>query len=135
MAEIARVEVSRPLLSVPPLSLIEVNLFTGRHHQIRVQLANQNIPIYGDTKYNEKFKRPKSFVNIALWSSYISFYYKPLKKELCFESKPFEFDKAIFNNLEKFELPKEVYFLDAFDETKTGKVNRMETLKKVRTVR
>ncbi len=51
------------------------------------------------------------------------------------ESKPFELDKAIFNNLEKFELPKEVYFVDAFDETKTGKVNRMETLKKVRTVR
>ena len=30
---------------------LEIELFTGRHHQIRVQLANANCPILGDVKY------------------------------------------------------------------------------------
>ena len=33
------------------LSLVRVNLETGRHHQIRVQLANINHPLYGDQRY------------------------------------------------------------------------------------
>ena len=33
-------------------SLIEVNLKTGRHHQIRVQMANINHPLVGDKLYN-----------------------------------------------------------------------------------
>lgn len=32
-------------------SLVEVELLTGRKHQIRVQLANQDFPILGDRKY------------------------------------------------------------------------------------
>jgi 23S rRNA pseudouridine1911/1915/1917 synthase len=38
------------------LSLVDVTLFTGRHHQIRVQLSHHGIPIWGDTKYNPEFK-------------------------------------------------------------------------------
>lgn len=33
------------------LSLLEVDLKTGRHHQIRVQLAAHGTPVWGDTKY------------------------------------------------------------------------------------
>ncbi len=33
------------------LSLLEIDLVTGRHHQIRVQLASLGHPIYGDRKY------------------------------------------------------------------------------------
>lgn len=32
-------------------SLIDIDLVTGRHHQIRVQLAHRNLPIVGDIKY------------------------------------------------------------------------------------
>ena len=32
-------------------ALLKIQLETGRHHQIRVQLANQNTPLLGDTKY------------------------------------------------------------------------------------
>ena len=32
-------------------SLVEIKLFTGRHHQIRVQMSNAGHPILGDTKY------------------------------------------------------------------------------------
>ena len=35
------------------LSMLEVELKTGRSHQIRVQLANQGTPLYGDQKYGE----------------------------------------------------------------------------------
>lgn len=35
-------------------SLLEVSLKTGRHHQIRVQLAHAGSMIFGDAKYNAK---------------------------------------------------------------------------------
>ncbi len=34
-------------------SLLKIKLHTGRHHQIRVQLANAGFPIVGDQKYNK----------------------------------------------------------------------------------
>lgn len=36
------------------ISLLEINLLTGRKHQIRVQLADNNLPIVGDDKYGGK---------------------------------------------------------------------------------
>ncbi len=33
-------------------TLVEIKLITGRHHQIRVQLAHAGCPIVGDLKYN-----------------------------------------------------------------------------------
>ncbi|WP_295092806.1 RluA family pseudouridine synthase [Ruminococcus sp.] len=41
----------RVLCSKPPLSLVEVTLFTGRTHQIRAHLAHINAPVLGDGKY------------------------------------------------------------------------------------
>ena len=35
-----------------PLSLVEITLETGRHHQIRVQTSHHGAPIWGDRKYN-----------------------------------------------------------------------------------
>ena len=36
------------------LSLVDINLVTGRYHQIRLQFANINHPLYGDYLYNKK---------------------------------------------------------------------------------
>ncbi len=33
------------------ISLLEIELFTGRHHQIRVQMAHAGFPLLGDLKY------------------------------------------------------------------------------------
>jgi len=59
------------------LSLLKIELKTGRHHQIRIQLSNACFPIWGDTKYNPDFGRKGkykiSFVNIALFSNSIQF--------------------------------------------------------------
>ena len=45
-----------PALAALPLSLVRIHLFTGRHHQIRVQMADVGLPLYGDRKYNPASK-------------------------------------------------------------------------------
>lgn len=67
-------------------TLLDINLLTGRHHQIRVQLANISHPIYGDTKYG-KDENIKSG-NIALFSYYLSFPHPTLKNIMEFQFKP-----------------------------------------------
>ena len=50
---------------------------------------------------------------------------------LLIESEEFKIADDVFSNLMKFEIPKEIFYLPKFIETKTGKVQRTETLKKV----
>lgn len=52
-------------------TLIEIDLETGRHHQIRSQLANIGHPIKGDVKYG--FKRPNRNAGINLHARKIAF--------------------------------------------------------------
>ncbi|MFA5603015.1 MAG: RluA family pseudouridine synthase [Bacilli bacterium] len=66
------------------LSLLEINLHTGRHHQIRVQLANINHPIYGDQKYGID----KVGIQIHLWAYEITFTHPVTKKTLTFTNNP-----------------------------------------------
>ena len=44
---------------VSPGSL-EIKLITGRHHQIRVQLAHAGHPLLGDTKYGSDLSREET---------------------------------------------------------------------------
>lgn len=55
------------------LSLVRIHLLTGRHHQIRVQFSSRGHALYGDTKYNTKFKDKKGWFQIALCSYKLSF--------------------------------------------------------------
>jgi len=59
--------------------LVEVTLHTGRHHQIRCQLANIGCPIRGDLKYGAKRSLPDG--SISLISRYMSFVH-PVSKQL-----------------------------------------------------
>lgn len=70
------------------LSLVEVLLITGRHHQIRVQLAELGCPIWGDTKYNPQFSEVKAWHHIALFASYLTFYHPVKNAPLKYEEKP-----------------------------------------------
>lgn len=76
------------------LTLFEIELLTGRHHQIRVQMSHHKNPIWGDTKYNRVYKR-KGYSNIALYSAKLSFKhpitFKDIKLELDLPSQ-FPFD-------------------------------------------
>lgn len=58
--------------------LLEIELLTGRHHQIRVQLANIGSPIKGDLKYGAK--RSNSDGGISLHARKIEFVH-PVSKE------------------------------------------------------
>lgn len=59
--------------------LLEVNLKTGRHHQIRCQLAKIGCPIKGDLKYG--FPRSNPDGSICLHARRVSFIH-PVSKEL-----------------------------------------------------
>ena len=59
-------------------NLLEVNLLTGRHHQIRGQLAAIGCPIRGDLKYGAKRSNPDG--SISLLSRRIEFIH-PVSKE------------------------------------------------------
>lgn len=66
------------------LSLVEINLETGRHHQIRVQFASRGNSLYGDQKYGSGPKGEQ----IALWAYKVEFKH-PVKDEIMtFECKP-----------------------------------------------
>ncbi|WP_299099712.1 RluA family pseudouridine synthase [uncultured Winogradskyella sp.] len=58
--------------------LLEIDLETGRHHQIRVQLSSIGCPIKGDLKYG--FNRSNKDASISLHARTLRFVH-PVKKE------------------------------------------------------
>ena len=58
------------------LSLVEILLLTGRHHQIRVQFSSRGHALYGDQRYGISDDN-----QIALWAYELKFVH-PVKKEL-----------------------------------------------------
>jgi len=58
------------------LNLVKVNLITGRHHQIRLQFASRNNPLYGDQLYGIQDKK-----QIALFAYHLKFKH-PVKDEI-----------------------------------------------------
>ncbi|MBQ6203591.1 MAG: RNA pseudouridine synthase [Prevotella sp.] len=65
-------------------TLIEVNLLTGRHHQIRCQLAAIGCPIKGDLKYGAK--RSNGDGSISLLARRVEFIHPVSKKNICVEA-------------------------------------------------
>ena len=62
-------------------SLLEVNLMTGRHHQIRCQLAHAGCPIKGDLKYGAKRSNPDG--SISLLARKVEFVHPVSKQPIC----------------------------------------------------
>jgi 23S rRNA pseudouridine1911/1915/1917 synthase len=67
-------------------SLLEVELFSGRHHQIRAQLAAIGCPIKGDVKYG--FKRTNPNASIHLHARKLQFIHPVSGKEICIFAPP-----------------------------------------------
>ena len=67
-------------------SLVEIELRTGRFHQIRAQFAFMGHPIVGDTKYLARSKHTAE--GIALYASRLSFQHPISSEQLTFEKKP-----------------------------------------------
>ncbi|MBQ7422411.1 MAG: RNA pseudouridine synthase [Prevotella sp.] len=66
-------------------TLLEVNLLTGRHHQIRCQLSAIGCPIKGDLKYGARRSNPDG--SISLLSHHVEFVH-PVSKETISVSSP-----------------------------------------------
>lgn len=86
------------------ISLVKVSLQTGRSHQIRVQMAAQNCPLFGDVKYGDKLAKGS---NLALWACELKFTHPTTKDSMVFVSYPPE-EKEPWK---KFELKK---YLESF---------------------
>ena len=64
--------------------LLEVQLMTGRHHQIRCQLSTMGCPIKGDLKYGAPRSNPDG--SISLNAHRIEFVHPVSKEKICLES-------------------------------------------------
>ena len=74
------------------LSLVEINLKTGRNHQIRLQFSSRNFPLYGDSKYgNDKNK------NLGLYAYKLEFIHPTTKEKMIFKHYP------TYNPFKKFK--------------------------------
>lgn len=65
-------------------TLLEINLMTGRHHQIRCQLSNMDCPIKGDLKYGAPRSNPDG--SISLLSHRVEFVHPVSKENIRIES-------------------------------------------------
>ena len=77
------------------LSLLDVQLETGRFHQIRAQLSHIGNPLYGDNKYGPKTKG----YELGLYAYQLSFIHPVSKEELTFIDYPTE---GIFSRFKLF---------------------------------
>ncbi len=76
------------------LSLVEINLITGRSHQIRVQMSGQlNAPVFADFKYGDKTHKG----NLALWAYKLTFNHPITKQTLVFVAEP-DYNNSVFIN-------------------------------------
>ena len=76
-------------------SLVEVQLLTGRHHQIRCQLAAIGCPIKGDLKYGARRSNPDG--SISLLSHRVEFVH-PVSKETIVVESPLPAD-SLWSNM------------------------------------
>lgn len=70
----------------------KIRLYTGRHHQIRVQMANAGLPLLGDRKYAPKeviaLSERLGIRDVALCAYRLSFIHPKTKERMQFERKP-----------------------------------------------
>jgi 23S rRNA pseudouridine1911/1915/1917 synthase len=71
--------------------LLEIELFTGRHHQIRAQLSKIGCCIKGDVKYGARRNNPDRSIHLHAWKLQFE---HPISKEIVvFECSPNKEDK------------------------------------------
>ena len=65
--------------------MVRIQLKTGRHHQIRVQLASVGCPIVGDTKYNQELSDTTGWQTIRLCAYKLDFKHPITHKAMHFQ--------------------------------------------------
>lgn len=74
----------RILETMQELSLAEIHLETGRHHQIRVQMSHAGLPLLGDRKYGI----PDEAENVALCAYILEFLHPVTGMKMEFQMQP-----------------------------------------------
>ena len=67
-------------------TLVDIDLHTGRHHQIRVQFSNIGHCLWGDQKYGREINKVGDY--IALYAYSLTFNHPTTKEEMTFTNKP-----------------------------------------------
>lgn len=67
-------------------SLVDIELLTGRHHQIRVQFAGHGTPLYGDGRYGGEVSTGNT--SLALWAYRLEFPHPVSERQCAFECMP-----------------------------------------------
>ena len=74
------------------ISLLEIGLVTGRHHQIRAQMSHAGLPLLGDHKYgslrSKELSREAGCRSAALCAYCLAFDHPAAKKRMTFEKQP-----------------------------------------------
>lgn len=79
--------------SIDRYHLLEIDLHSGRHHQIRAQLSAVNNPIKGDVKYGFRRKNKDRSIHLHAWK--LKFQH-PVSKEMVSLSAPIP-DEVVWN--------------------------------------
>jgi len=72
--------------SSKPLTLIEIELISGRFHQIRLQFSSRGLPLYGDTKYGNSDS--KVATDLGLYAFRLEIVHPISKEMMIFEKAP-----------------------------------------------
>ena len=74
------------------LALADIEIFTGRFHQIRAQMAHAGLPLLGDLKYGDEaakeLAKQRNVRNVALCAYKLEFLHPATKKKMAFVTKP-----------------------------------------------
>lgn len=109
-----RAELSyKTLQSTDRLSLVKVQLGTGRSHQIRVQMQAIGCPVYGDARYGGDVVRG---ANLALWAYRLEFTHPVSKEKMVFVAYPPQIEPWV-----RFDVAKHLEnFADSDDSAEDG---------------
>ena len=85
----------KPIAQGKGMILNDIKLYTGRHHQIRVQMSHHSMPLVGDAKYNATCLRG----DVMLYSYRLEFKHPTLGKDMMFENIPNNGEFSYFNEV------------------------------------
>lgn len=92
LGEAAGPEEDKSSFSSHKISLTEIKLITGRHHQIRAQMSHNGMPLLGDSKYGSQESKDLSHRagcrSVALCAYKLEFYHPITRKRILFEKQP-----------------------------------------------
>lgn len=71
------------------LSLVDIELLTGRHHQIRVQFSHTGYPLWGDLRYSPFSKELGQRKGVALCAYSLTINHPATHKEMTFSVEPY----------------------------------------------